>query len=442
MEALKAKQKKDLKLAKQVLNLFICNFIHLRTNYMNIRDRWRSTSESFAIPIVALIFSLIIFGIFLAVHNHFQNVFAISAIRDKILGELGNKAISELGDKRVNELIDNAIKSVSLKTLNIFAVYGEIYKSAFGNSFAWQGTLIRAAPLMLTCLCTALPAMLGLTIIGNEGALIVGGLGAIAVGLSLASLPSVIVQIAMAMGGLIAGGLWIMFVGAIKYYRGVNETISSLLMNYIAIAVLNTLVEGPMRDPSTLNKPSSFPLSAINMLQSIPNTRVHYGLIYGLVACAIAYFLIHRTTFGFAVRTVGGNIRAAKIAGLPVGKLTLIVTFLGGSCAGLAGMVEVAAIHGSANASLISGYGYSGILVAFIARQNPLVAVLVAVLMGGILASGSALQRSFGLPDATVLLFQGIVFLAILFSESLYGRLDFFKDREPEVKIDASATVV
>jgi len=362
---------------------------------MNIRDRWRSTSENFLLPIGALLASLVVFGIFCAVQGK-----------------------------------------------NPIAIYGTIYSSAFGSSFSWQGTLIRSAPLMLTSLCTALPAMLGLTIIGNEGALIVGGLGAIVVGLSLASLPSVIVQIAMAMGGLIAGGLWIMFVGAIKYYRGVNETISSLLMNYIAIAVLNTLVEGPMRDPSTLNKPSSFPLSPINMLQSIPNTRVHYGLIYGLVACAIAYFLIHRTTFGFAVRTVGGNIRAAKIAGLPVGKLTLIVTFLGGSCAGLAGMVEVAAIHGSANASLISGYGYSGILVAFIARQNPLVAVLVAVLMGGILASGSALQRSFGLPDATVLLFQGIVFLAILFSESLYGRLDFFKDREPEVKIDASATTV
>jgi simple sugar transport system permease protein len=284
--------------------------------------------------------------------------------------------------------------------------------------------------------------MLGLTIIGNEGALIVGGLGAIAVGLSLASMPSLVVQIAMAISAIICGGLWIAFVGAIKYYRGVNETISSLLMNYIAIALLNTLVEGPMRDPASLNKPSSFPLAAVNMLQSIPNSRVHYGLIYGLVACAIGYFLIHRTTFGFAVRTVGGNIRAAKIAGLPVGKLTLIISFLGGSCAGLAGMVEIAAIHGSANASLNSDYGYSGILVAFIARQNPLVAVLVAVLMGGILASGSALQRSFLLPDATVLLFQGIVFLAILFSESLYGRLDFFKDREPQVVIDSSATAV
>jgi simple sugar transport system permease protein len=363
---------------------------------MNLRDRWRSTSETILIPIGALVASLIIFGIFCA-----------------------------------------------LQGKNPIAIYGTIYQSAFGNSFSWQGTLIRAAPLMLTSLCTAIPAMLGLTIIGNEGALIVGGLGAIAIGLPLASsMPSVVVQIAMAMAGIIAGGLWIMFVGAIKYYRGVNETISSLLMNYIAIALLNTLVEGPMKDPSSLNKPSTFPLIAENMLQSIPNSRVHYGLIYGLVACAIAYFLIHRTTFGFAVRTVGGNIRAAKIAGLAVGKLTLIVSFLGGSCAGLAGMVEIAAVHGSANASLNANYGYSGILVAFIARQNPLVAVIVAVLMGGILASGSALQRSFNLPDATVLLFQGIVFLAILFSESLYGRLDFFKDREPEIKIDNSATVV
>ncbi|MCA6572283.1 MAG: ABC transporter permease [Pseudanabaena sp. M158S2SP1A06QC] len=363
---------------------------------MNLRDRWRSTSENILIPIGAVLASIVVFGIFCAMQGK-----------------------------------------------NPLAIYSTIYQSAFGNSFSWQGTLIRSAPLMLTSLCTALPAMLGLTIIGNEGALIVGGLGAISIGLALSSsLPPILVQIAMAMAGLITGGLWVMFVGAIKYYRGVNETISSLLMNYVAIAVLNTLVEGPMRDPSSLNKPSSFPLVAANMLQTIPNSRVHYGLIYGLVACAIAYFLIHRTTFGFAVRTVGGNIRAAKIAGLPVGKLTLIVTFLGGSCAGLAGMVEIAAIHGSANASLNADYGYSGILVAFIARQNPLVAVLVAVLMGGILASGSALQRSFGLPDATVLLFQGIVFLAILFSESLYGRFNFFKDRESEVEIEASANVV
>jgi simple sugar transport system permease protein len=318
----------------------------------------------------------------------------------------------------------------AVQKVNPLAVYEVIYKSAFGSSFSWQGTLVRAAPLMLASLCTVLPERLGLVVIGNEGALVMGGIGAIVAGLALGSLPPILVQISMAIAGILFGGVWIAIVGALKYFRGVNETISSLLMNYIAVAILNTLVEGVMRDPSSLNKPSTYPLAEVNWLQTIPGTRVHYGLIYGLVACIIAYFLIQRTTFGFGVRTTGGNIRAARIAGLPVGKLTLIVCFLAGSCAGLAGMIEVAAIHHTANASLNTGYGYSGILVAFVARQNPLAAFLVSILLGGLLASGSGLQRSLGLNDSTVLVFQGIVFLVILFSESLYGRFDFFKDRE------------
>jgi simple sugar transport system permease protein len=165
------------------------------------------------------------------------------------------------------------------------------------------------------------------------------------------------------------------------------------------------------------------------MLSTIPGTRVHYGLIYGLVACTVAYFLIQRTTFGFAARTAGGNIRAARLAGIPVGKLTMAVCFLAGSCAGLAGMVEVAAIHGRANESLNANYGYSGILVAFFARHNPLAAILVSILLGGILASGGILQRVHQLPDATVLVFQGIVFLVVLYSESLYGKFAIFKER-------------
>lgn len=313
---------------------------------------------------------------------------------------------------------------------NPFGVYASIYKAAFGSWYSFQNTLIRAAPLMLSSLCTALPAQLGLIIIGNEGALVVGGLGAIVVGLSLSGAASIVVQLSMALAGIVCGGLWIAAVGALRYYRGVNETISSLLLNYIAIALLNHLVSSPLRDPSSLNKPSSYPLAAADMLGNIPGTRVHYGLIYGLIACIVTYFLIKRTTFGFAARTAGGNIRAAKIVGLPVGKLTMAICFLAGSCAGLAGMVEVAAVQGRANESLNSNYGYAGILVAFIARYNPLAASLVAVLLGGILASGGILQRSHNLPDATVLVFQGLVFLVVLYSESLYGRLAIFKERQ------------
>jgi simple sugar transport system permease protein len=343
---------------------------------------WRSKLEQICLPVGALIVSLIIFGIFCAV-----------------LGE------------------------------NPFAVYNSIWKAAFGKWSTFQNTLIRAAPLMLASLCTVLPAQLGLVVIGNEGALVIGGLAAVSVGLSIALAPPLIVQIGMALGGMVAGGLWIMAVGALRHYRAVNETISSLLMNYIAIALLNHLVGGPMRDPSSLNKPSTFPIAEINMLGSIPGTRVHWGLLYGIVACVITYVLIRRTTFGFAARTAGGNIRAARIAGLPVGKLTLIICFLAGSCAGLAGMVEVAAVQGSANESLNVGYGYGGVLVAFVARQNPLLAAFVSILLGGILASGGILQRAHELPDATVLVFQGIVFLVILYSESLYGRFEFFKEK-------------
>lgn len=353
------------------------------------RYNWRKTAEAIAIPIAALLFSLVLFGIFCAAAG-----------------------------------------------ANPFTVYEVIYKAAFGNWFSFQNTLLRAAPLMLTALCTALPARLGLMIIGNEGALVMGGLGAVIAGLTVGPIaPPLVAQVSMALAGILAGGIWIALVGVLRHYRAVNETISSLLMNYIAIALLNHLVGGPMKDPSSLNKPSSYPILDVDKLGSIPFTRIHYGLIYGLVACAIAYFLIQHTTFGFAARTAGGNVKAARIAGLPVGKLTIIICFLAGSCAGLAGMVEVAAVHGRANESLVAGYGYAGILVAFVARYNPLAASLVAVLLGGILASGGALQRTLDLPDATVFVFQGLVFLVVLFSDSLYGRFAIF--REPVAKSPA-----
>jgi simple sugar transport system permease protein len=267
-----------------------------------------------------------------------------------------------------------------------------------------------------------------LVVIGNEGALVFGGLGAVACGLALDSAPRGIAWTGMILGGMSCGGLWITLVGLLRYQRAVNETISSLLMNYIAIAVLNHLVNGPMRDPSSLNKPSSFPIRDEHLLPSIGDSNVHYGLILGLIVCALAWILMEHTTFGFKVRVIGGNVRAARMAGLPVARLGLMTCFLAGACAGLAGMVEVAAVHGRANESLAAGYGYAGILVAFIARHRALPVIFVATLLGGILASGGILQREFHLPDATILVFQGLVFLAILFSDSLAGRFKMFKE--------------
>jgi ABC-type uncharacterized transport system permease subunit len=311
-------------------------------------------------------------------------------------------------------------------------VYSLIYKGAFASSFSWQNTLSRAAPLILTALCVALPAQAGLMVIGAEGALVLGGLAAAVVGHGLTGSAPLAIKIAMMAAGFAIGGLWVAAAGALRQFRGVNETISSLLLTYIAIALFNHLVEGPLRDPASLNKPSTHPIEDAARIGSFPGLDVHWGLGFGVIFCVAMYVLVYHTTWGFGLRIVGGNARAARLAGLPVSRLLLAACFLGGAASGLAGAVEVAAVHSNANASLIAGYGYTGILVAFIARQNPLAIIPVAVLLGGISASGGMLQRRLDMPDATVLVLQGMAFMLILASETLYGRFAIFRAREIE----------
>ncbi len=300
------------------------------------------------------------------------------------------------------------------------------YRAGFGTAFSWQNTLSRTAPLLFAALCVALPARLGLVIIGGEGAIVLGGVAAGAAGVALSGAIGLIALPLMAAFAMIIGGLWIGAVGALRYYRGVNETIASLLMAYIAIALMNHLVEGPLRDPESLNKPSTGPLPTPLRVGDIPGWEVHWGLAFGVLCCVLAWVLIDKTTWGFAARIAGGNMRAAQVQGLAVGPLIIGFTALGGALAGLAGFFEVAAVHGSANASLASGYGYTGILIAFLARHNPLAIIPVAILLAGFEAASGLTQRRMDLPDATTLVLQGFVFVSILMSDTLYGRFKIF----------------
>ncbi|ALG89655.1 MULTISPECIES: ABC transporter permease [Actibacterium] len=305
--------------------------------------------------------------------------------------------------------------------------YALVYKAGFSSSFSWQNTLSRVAPLLLAALCVALPARLGLVVIGGEGAIALGGLAAAVVGVWLAGAPSVIGFALMVVAAMLVGGAWIGAVGALRFRRGVNETIASLLMAYIAIALMNHWVEGMFRDPTSLNKPSTTPLPPALRVGEMPiGIDVHWGFAAGVLACIASWVLIERTTLGFAARIAGDNVRAAQVQGLPVGKLIIGFTALGGAFAGLAGFFEVAAVHGSANGSLVSGYGYTGILIAFLARHNPLAIIPVAILLGGFEASSGLIQRRMDLPDATVVVLEGIVFVAILLSETFYGRFRIF----------------
>jgi simple sugar transport system permease protein len=303
------------------------------------------------------------------------------------------------------------------------AAYQLLYEGGFGSAFAWQNTLLRAAPLILTGLAVAIPAQAGMVIIGGEGALALGALlGGIA-GIQLAGMPPFFIQFGILMAGAFAGACWIGLSGWLRNYRGVNETISSLLLSYIGIALLNHFVEGPLKDPASLNKPSTLPIGDINMIGNIPGSDVHYGLLVGAVCAVLAWFVLKFTTTGFALRIVGGNPRAAQMAGLRVNLWIVAAAAAGGAAAGLAGAIEVAAVHGAATSAVVAGYGYAGILVAFIARQNPLAVIPVAILLGGINAAGGMLQRRLDMPDASVLVLQGIVFVLVLASDTLQGRL-------------------
>lgn len=308
---------------------------------------------------------------------------------------------------------------VSFSGVNPVDVWVLLFKGAFGDWFSWQNTLQRAAPLMLTALCVAVPARAGLVIIGGEGALVLGGLACAAVAYAVPLPDGLAGTVVICAAGAVVGALWVALAGWLRQYRGINETISSLLLAYIALGLFKHLVEGPLRDPASLNKPSTPAVPEALRIGGIAGSDVHWGLVLGVLACTALAAWMRWTASGFSVRVVGGNPRTAQLVGLPASRLILMACALGGACAGLAGAVEVAAVHTSANTSLIAFYGYAGILVSFMARHHPLAIIPVAILFGGFGAAGSLLQRRLGLPDASVLVLQGIAFVMILASEAL-----------------------
>jgi len=302
-----------------------------------------------------------------------------------------------------------------------------VWTGGFSSWFSIQNALQRAAPLILTGLAFAIPARIGLTLLGAEGALVLGGFTAAVVALPMqgVGLPPLVILPLMAGAAMAVGAFWMGIAGWLKHARGVNETISSLLLTYIAIAIASFLIEGPFRDPGSANKPSTQPLGPDLRVGEMFGSSVHWGLAAGLVLAVVLWLVMARTSFGFAARMTGGNLRAAQGQGLPVGRLLVACCAIAGACAGLAGFYEVGAIHGQANASLAAGYGFTGILVAFLARQNPLAVVPVAILFGALDAAGGLVQRRMEMPDATITVLQGFIFLILLVSDTCYGRLPF-----------------
>jgi general nucleoside transport system permease protein len=297
---------------------------------------------------------------------------------------------------------------------NPLQAYADTLVYVFGNAYGFSELLVRMTPLLFTAIAVALPARIGLINVGGEGQLYMGAWLATAGELALADQPAVVVLPALIILGFIGGGLWALIPAVLRAARLVNETISTLLLNYVAPLIVSYFIFGPWRSPESSSYPQSPAFVDAARLPTLFHSRVHAGLILAL-ACVILYGLaMTRTRFGLDMRAIGGNPEAARRLGIPVIRYILTVMFIGGGVAGLAGMAEVAAIQGRLVSELSPSYGFIGFLVSWLAGMSAGGIVAMSFLFAVLSSVGDILQITQGLPFAVInILMAGILFIVL-----------------------------
>ena len=298
------------------------------------------------------------------------------------------------------------------------ATYKAMAVGAFGGKYAFSETLVKAIPLMLCGLGVAAAFRMRFWNIGAEGQLAMGAFGATWVALFLPSLlpdlPTRWLLPLMILAGMLAGALWGAIPALLRAYLGVNEVITTLMMNYIAILWVEYLFYGPWRDPKGYGFPGTAPFPEAAWLARYPGTRVHLGLVFAVVAAVALWLILTRTKWGYEVRVIGENPKAARYAGISLVRIIVLVMLLSGGLAGLAGVGEVAGIAHRMQKGLSVGYGYTAIIVAWLGQLSPWGVMLVSVLLAGLLVGGDQIQITMRLPAAVALVLQGAILFFML----------------------------
>ena len=281
--------------------------------------------------------------------------------------------------------------------------YGLLLQGGFGSRFALTETLTRATPMIFTGLAAAVAFRARLFNIGAEGQLYAGALAAVAVGGlhggSGFEGPVWLLFPLMVTAAALAGALLLLGPALLKSRLGVDEVVTTLLLNFIVLLFVSALLDGAMKDPSAMGWPQSVALQdSLQLDKLVERSRVHTGLLGALVAAVALWALLRFTTLGFGIRAAGANPRAAAFAGVPVGRTTVAVALLSGALAGLAGAVEVAGRASYVTLDMSPGYGYSGIVIAMLAMLNPLAVVAAAVFVAGMLVGADSMSRAVGVP--------------------------------------------
>ena len=346
-------------------------------------------------------------------------------------------------DNRLKIFFSQAISALTpvlatLAALGVFAVilmtlganpveaYGALIEGAVGSGNAIADTLVKATPLLLIGLGTCIAFRGGVTNIGGEGQLIVGAIAATGLGLLFPQAPGyVLIPLAM-LAGFFAGAVWGAIPGALKAYFNVNEILSTIMMNQIAVQGMNFLLRDWMIDPDQVEAASKIPQTArlakaFDLPRLVP-TRLHLGALLAVIVAILVYIFLWRTTIGYRIRAVGLNADAARYAGIKVKRYIVLSLLLSGALGGLAGAVQVYGVthrmftDGSA-AGFTGGAGFNGIVAALFGQLHPLGTIPAAILFGALLVGANKLQRVVQVPSALVTALNGLVVVFVVSSE-------------------------
>jgi ABC-type uncharacterized transport system permease subunit len=298
--------------------------------------------------------------------------------------------------------------------VNPLEAYAVMVKGSLGSGYALSETLVKAIPLMLTGLGVSIAFRMLFWNIGAEGQLAWGGIAAAFAALFLSDYVGGFALIPLMMIlAVLAGAMWALIPAALKAWIGVNEILTTLMMNYIAILIVEYLYTGPWRDPGGYGFPGTAEFPQAAWLPRLTG-RIHAGLIIAILAAALVWFILSRTRWGYEIRVIGENPKAARYSGMSIARNIVLVMLLSGGLAGLAGMAEVSGIAHRLYQGLTVGTGYTAIIVAWLANLNPWGVLLVAFLLAALLVGGDQMQIALGLPAAVAGILQGAILFFVL----------------------------
>ena len=298
--------------------------------------------------------------------------------------------------------------------------FKDIFTSTLGSAFGFSEVIVAMIPILITALAVALPWRVGLINIGGEGQLYIGAAFATWGALTFQTLPAWILLPLMMLLGMLGGALWAFIPGYLKAIGLVNETIITLLLNSVAPLIVGFLIFGFWHSPMDTVKTANFVPAA--RLPTFFDTRIHLGLVFGLVLLALFWFVMKYTRWGLEMRAIGGNPQAAQRNGIPFQSYLILVMCIGGAIAGLAGMAQVSGFYGVLLLNFSAGLGYMGFLISWLAGGRPFGILLMSFVVAIIITGGNLLQMTRDLPYAVINILLAITLFVVLAHPRFFRR--------------------